>query len=59
MANKDWVWVCTCGAIIPHGPEGRHQYGAVKAHADQHRQAIADLVLVHDHRAEERRYARV
>ncbi len=41
MKDQNWVWVCTCGTIIPRESEGRHQDGGVNAHAAQHRKEVA------------------
>ena len=41
MKDQDWVWVCTCGTIIPREPEGRHQDDGVNAHVAQHRKEVA------------------
>ncbi|MDA8204841.1 MAG: hypothetical protein M0Z36_02145 [Thermaerobacter sp.] len=40
MEHGDWVWVCDCGAHILTGPEGRHKYDAINAHAHQHRAEV-------------------
>ena len=39
--SPPWAWVCTCGAVIPRGPQGPHQADAVNAHARQHRHEVA------------------
>ncbi len=40
MDHGDWVWVCNCGANIPRGPAGRHEFDAINDHAEQHRKAV-------------------
>ena len=41
MEEEDWAWVCTCGAVIPRGPEGRERETA-QAHAAEHRVEIPE-----------------
>lgn len=41
MNDQDWVWVCTCGALIPRETAGRHRDDAVNAHAAHHREEVA------------------
>lgn len=41
MEEEDWAWVCTCGAVIPRGPEGRERETA-QAHAAEHRFEISE-----------------
>lgn len=40
MDHGDWVWVCNCGAHVPRGPAGQHEFDAINNHTAQHRKEV-------------------